>query len=120
MVKANDTIFQFYLAMMDFLEKYLSEKYADNSSMEDTKHYQTVIIMKIVRMFHSLELLTKNMLDEVSARCVLRGGVEEDPVTAEQYMLCASESYNGIARDIVLNAVFGYEPYLEIIETYND
>lgn len=47
-------------------------------------------------------------------------GVEEDPVTAEQYMLCASESDNGIARDIVLNAVFGYEPYLEIIETYND
>ena len=47
-------------------------------------------------------------------------GVEEDPVTAEQYMLCASESDNGIARDIVLNAVFGYEPYLGIIETYND
>lgn len=47
-------------------------------------------------------------------------GVEEDPVTAEQYMLCASESYNGIARDIVLNAVFGYEPYLEILEAYND
>ena len=47
-------------------------------------------------------------------------GVEEDPITAEQYMLCASESNNGIARNIVLNAVFGYEPYLEIIETYND
>lgn len=47
-------------------------------------------------------------------------GVEEDPVTAEQYMLFASESDNGIARDIVLNAVFGKEPYLEILEAYND
>lgn len=47
-------------------------------------------------------------------------GVEEDPVTAEQYMLCASESYNGIARDIVLNAVFGYEPFIEILGVYND
>ena len=47
-------------------------------------------------------------------------GVEEDPITAEQYMLCASESDNGIARNIVLNAVFGYEPYLKIIESYND
>lgn len=47
-------------------------------------------------------------------------GVEEDPITAEQYMICASESNNGIVRDIVLNAVFGYEPYIEIIETYND
>jgi FOG: TPR repeat, SEL1 subfamily len=47
-------------------------------------------------------------------------GVEEDPVTSEQYMLCASESYNVIARSIVLNAVFGLEPYMKIIETYND
>lgn len=73
MVKANNTIFQFYLAMMDFWGKYLSEKYSNSSSIEDTKHYQTIIIMKIVRMFHSLELLTQNTLDEVSARCVLRG-----------------------------------------------
>lgn len=73
MVKANDTIFQFYLVMMDFFEKYLSEKYLDNSSMKDIKHYQTIIILKIVRMFHSIELLTKNTLDEESARCVLRG-----------------------------------------------
>lgn len=73
MIKANYTIFQFYLAMMDFFGKYLSEKYQKSASIEDTKHYQTVIIMKIVQMFHSLELLTKNTLDEVSARCILRG-----------------------------------------------
>lgn len=73
MVKANDTIFQFYLAMMDYFGKFLSEKYPNSSSIEDTKHYQTVIITKIVQMFHSLELLTKNTLDEVSARCILRG-----------------------------------------------
>lgn len=73
MIKANNTILQFYLAMMDFLGKYLSEKYPQSSSIEDTKHYQTVIIAKIVQMFHSLELLTKDTVDEVSARCVLRG-----------------------------------------------
>lgn len=73
MVKANDTIFQFYLAMMDFFGKYLSEKYPNTSSMEDTKHYQTILIMRIVQMYHSLELLTKNTSDEVSARCILRG-----------------------------------------------
>lgn len=72
MVKANNTIFQFYLAMMDYFGKYLSKKYPESNSIEDTKHYQT-IIERIVQMFHSLELLTKNTLDEVSARCILRG-----------------------------------------------
>lgn len=73
MIRSNDTIIQFYLAMMDSFEEYLSEMYPISNSMEDTKHYQTIIIKKIVRMFHSLELLTKNTLDEVSTRCVLRG-----------------------------------------------
>lgn len=41
MVKANDTIFQFYLAMMDFFGEYLSQKYPNNASLEDTKHNQT-------------------------------------------------------------------------------
>ncbi len=59
--------------MMDFFGKYLSERYPNSTSIEDTKHYQTIIIEKIVQMFHSLELLTKDTLDEVSARCVLRG-----------------------------------------------
>lgn len=73
MIKANDTIFHAYLAMMDYFEEYLSKKYPNCSSVEDTKYYQTSIIKKIVRMFHSLELLTKNTLYEVSTRCVLRG-----------------------------------------------
>lgn len=73
MVKANDTFFRFYLAMMDYYGEYLSKKYPNTSSIEDTKHYQTIIIERTARMFHSLELLTKNTLDEVSARCVLRG-----------------------------------------------
>lgn len=51
MVKANNTIFRFYLAMMDFFGEYLSEKYPQSSSIEDTKHYQTVIIMKIVSQY---------------------------------------------------------------------
>lgn len=80
MIKANYTIFRFYLEMMDSFEKFLSEKYPNSSSIEDTKHYQTVIIGKIVLMFHTIELLTKDTLDEVSARCVLRGIL--DSVTA--------------------------------------
>ena len=47
-------------------------------------------------------------------------GVERDPAMEEQLMLCASECENGIARDIVLNSVFGIEPYYEIIDTYVD
>lgn len=47
-------------------------------------------------------------------------GVERDPAMEEQLMLCASECENGIARDIVLNSVFGLEPYYEIIDTYVD
>lgn len=73
MIKANETIFRIFLAMMDSFEEYLSEKYPKSSSIEDTKPYQTIIIGRIVRMFHSLELLTKDSLDEVAARCVLRG-----------------------------------------------
>ena len=73
MVKANNTMFQFYLVMMDSFGDFLSEKYLNSSSIEDTKHYQTVIKMKIVRLFHSIELLSKETLDEMSARCVLRG-----------------------------------------------
>lgn len=70
--------------MMDSFGKYLSEKHPNSASIEDTKHYQTVIIMKIVQMFHSLELLTKNTLDEVSARCVLRGIL--DSVTSYSFI----------------------------------
>ena len=59
--------------MMDSFSEYLSEKHPENSSIDDTKHYQTVIINKIVRMFHSLDFFIDNSQDEVSARCLLRG-----------------------------------------------
>ena len=47
-------------------------------------------------------------------------GVKKDLAVAEHYLLMASESMNGIARGIVLNAVFGLEPYYELIDSYND
>ena len=89
MVKANNTVFQFYLAMMDFFGKYLSEKHPNSSSLEDTKYYQTRIIERIVQMFRSLELLTKDTLDEVSARCVLRGIL--DSVTTYSFIYQRSD-----------------------------
>lgn len=72
MIKANSTIIKFYIAMMDSFSEYLSQKYTDNS-LDNPDHFKTVIIQKIVRMFHTLESITSNGSDEVSARCILRG-----------------------------------------------
>ena len=72
MIKANPTIFKFYLSIMDSLSEYLSNKYTE-ASLDNPNHYKTIIIQKIVRMFHTLERLVEESQDEVSARCVLRG-----------------------------------------------
>lgn len=108
MVKANNTIFRFYLTMMDFLGKYLYEKFPNSSSIEDTKHYQTVIITKIVRMFHTLELLTKTTIDEMSARCVLRGIL--DSITAYCFIYQRTD-INDILFRHYLYALDGWREY---------
>lgn len=72
MVQANLTIFKFYVTLIEFLSEALSKKYP-KASLEDPHHYETVILNKIVHMFHSLELLVIDGKDEVSARCILRG-----------------------------------------------
>lgn len=113
MVKANNTIFQFYLAMMDFFGKYLSEKYPNSSSIEDTKHYQTIIIERIVQMFHSLELLTKDTLDEVSARCVLRGIL--DSVTIYSFIYQRTDVDDMLFRHY-LYALDGWREYKMLLE----
>lgn len=72
MVKADLSTFKLALEFLEVLSNYLSNKYTeckDNS----TEHYQTIIIQKIVRMFKTLESLTLEVKDETSARCVLRG-----------------------------------------------
>lgn len=117
MVKANNTIFRFYLAMMDFFGEYLSEKYPQSSSIEDTKHYQTVIIMKIVRMFHSLELLTKGTLDEVSARCLLRGIL--DSVTAYSFVYQREDENDMLFRHY-LYALDGWREYKKSVITISE
>ena len=117
MVKANNTIFQFYLAMMEFFEDYLSEKYSKSCSIEDTKHYQTVIITKIVRMFHSLELLTKDTLDEVSARCVLRGIL--DSVTTYCFIYQRTDVNDMLFRHY-LYALDGWKEYKKSVITISD
>lgn len=117
MVKANNTIFRFYLAMMDFFGEYLSEKYPQSSSIEDTKHYQTVIIMKIVRMFHYLELLTKGTLDEVSARCLLRGIL--DSVTAYSFVYQREDENDMLFRHY-LYALDGWREYKKSVITISE
>lgn len=57
---------------MDSFSEYLSHKYSDKS-LDNPNHYKTIIIQKIIRMFHTLVKLTQETQDEVSARCVLRG-----------------------------------------------
>lgn len=69
--------------MMDSFSEYLSNKYTE-SSLDNPDHYKTIIIQKIVRMFHTLERLVKESQDEVSARCVLRGIL--DSVTTYCYI----------------------------------
>lgn len=108
MIKANNTIFLFYLAMMDSFGKYLSEKYPQSSSIEDTKHYQTTIIEKIVRMFHTLELLIKETVDEVSARCVFRGIL--DSVTTYSFIYQRTNEEDMLFRHY-LYALDGWREY---------
>jgi len=114
MVKANNTMFQFYLVMMDFFGKYLSEKYSQSNYIEDTKHYQTVIITKIVQMFHSLELLTKNTLDEVSARCLLRSLL--DCVTTYSFIYQRKDENDMLFRHY-LYALDGWREYKKSVIT---
>ena len=117
MVKASNTIFQFDLAMMDAFREYLSNKYPLSSSIDDTKHYQTVIITKIVQMFHSLELLTKNTLDEVSARCVLRGIL--DSVTAYCFVYQREDENDMLFRHY-LYALDGWREYKKSVITISE
>ena len=117
MIKANDTIFQFYLAMMNSFVQYLSERYPNSHSMEDTKHYQTNIIEKIVRMFYSLELLTKDTLDEVSARCVLRGIL--DSVTTYCFIYQRTDKEDVLFRHY-LYALDGWVVYYKILLSYKN
>ena len=100
--------------MMDFFGKYLSEKYSQSNYIEDTKHYQTVIITKIVQMFHSLELLTKNTLDEVSARCLLRSLL--DCVTTYSFIYQRKDENDMLFRHY-LYALDGWREYKKSVIT---
>ena len=117
MIKANDTIFQFYLAMMDSFEHFLSEKYPISNSIEETKHYQTIIIGKIVRMFHSLELLAKDTLDEVAARSVLRGIL--DSVTTYTFIYQRTDVNDMLFRHY-LYALDGWRVYKKSVITISE
>ena len=72
MIKANPTLFKVYLSIMDSFSENLSKKNTD-SSIENPDHFKAGVIRKIVQMFHTLEIITKETKDEVSSRCVLRG-----------------------------------------------
>ena len=71
MITANLQVFKFYLAMMDSFSEYLSKKYPEGS-LDNPDHHKSIIIQKIVKMFHILERLAIESHDEVSARSVLR------------------------------------------------
>ena len=98
--------------MMDSFGEYLSEKYPNCNSIEDTRRYQTNIIKKIIRMFHSLELLTKDTLDEVSARCVLRGVM--DSITTYCFIYQRTDKKEVLFRHY-LYALDGWKVYNESV-----
>lgn len=107
MIKANYTIFKFYLTSLDFFSEYLSQKYMESSS-ENTDHYRTIIIQKIVRMFHTLEILTNENQDEVSARCVLRGILDSVATYAFIYQ---GDDENEVMFRHYLYALDGFKTY---------
>lgn len=117
MIIANETIFRFYLAMMDSFKEFLSEEYPQSDSIEDTKHYQTIIIGKIVRIFHSLESLTKDTLDEVSARCLLRGIL--DSVTTYSFIYQRTDVNDMLFRHY-LYALDGWRVYKKSVITISE
>ena len=95
MIKANPTIFKLYLSMMDSFSGFLSQKYTE-VSLDNPNHYKTIIIQKVVRMFHTLEQLVKETQDEVSARCVLRGIL--DSVTTYCFIYQREDKYDMMFR----------------------
>lgn len=109
MIKANPTIFKFYLSMLDSFSEYLSQKYSE-SSLDNPDHYKTIIIQKIVRMFHTLEELVKESKDEVSTRCVLRAIL--DNVTVFSFIYERDDEENVLFRHY-LYALDGLISYKE-------
>lgn len=103
--------------MMDSFEKILSEKYPNSSSIEDTKHYQTVIIGKVVQMFRTLELLTKDTFDEASARCLLRGIL--DSVTTYSFIYQRTDADDILFRHY-LYALDGWKEYKKSVITISE
>ena len=110
MIKANPTIFKFYLSMMDSFSEYLSNKYSE-ATLDDPNHYKTVIIQKIVLMFHTLEQLVKGAQDEVSARCVLRGILDSVTVFCFIYQ---REDRNEMMFRHYLYILDGFETYKKV------
>lgn len=111
MIKANPTIFKFYLTMLDSFSEYLSQKYS-KSSLDNPNHYKTIIIKKIVRMFHTLNELTKVSKDEVSTRCVLRGVL--DNVTTYCFIYQREDQSDTMFRHL-LYALDGFTTYKKAI-----
>lgn len=114
MVKANETIFHFNLAMMESFSDYLSRGYF-KCILEDSKPSQTIIIKKIVQMFHTLEMLVKVAQDQASERCVLRGIL--DSVTTYCFVYQRTDIKDVIFRHY-LYILDGWKEYKNtIIET---
>lgn len=72
MVKASKSLFKINLILLDTFSKHLSSKF-HKSIADCPNHIKAIIIAKVVRMFHTLELIVDKSRDEVSARCILRG-----------------------------------------------
>ena len=112
MIEADLSTFKIYLRILEILSKYLSKKYTeckDNS----TEHYQTIIIQKIVKMLKTLETLTTEVQDETSARCVLRGIL--DNVAIYCFVYSSEDTDEMMFRHYLYN-LDGFQTLKEVVE----
>ena len=105
----NSSLYCIYLVMIDALSEYLSKKYSD-SAIAPPFHYQTIIIQKTTQMLHTFESLTREGIDVVSARCLLRGILDNIAVYCFIY-----------ERDSEIEVLFRHYLYaLDGIKIYRD
>ncbi len=93
--------------MMDSFSEYLFQKYSE-VTLDNPNHFKTIIIQKVVRMFHTFNSLVKESQDEVSIRCVLRGLL--DNVIVYSFIYEREDEEDVLFRHY-LYALDGFESY---------
>lgn len=111
MIKANKTIFDVYLAMLDSFSEYLSKKYSGVMT-DHLDYYKAINVQKIQKMFHTFENLINITQDEISSRCILRSLL--DNVTVFCFIYDRKDIQDVVFRHL-LYALDGIKSYKESV-----